>query len=397
MDLILINPIPWNVSTYNRIHHFAELFSKDGNRVLFVNFPNVHFDKEKEKGRTIPNLEIWHNPYEFDLNPFNRLKKGTRIESKIDSLAIRILRRLQILKIFNFLKTAHQEKTQDVQKAYIKKFNEYSSSDEKFVLYQYPLLVDYVPFFKKKGFKIIYDSVDDISYWDSPTTQILAKEEYLMKNSDFVLATAKFLHERALKFNKNSYYLTNGAEFHHFIKAREKWPRPSDLPSGKPIIGFFGLIAEHLDPKLLDYIISNRPDYNFVFIGNIDPAFGDEIKRIKSKNENFFLLGPKKYEDLPQYIHYFDTTLIPFVSLRQVTNAGHPVKIYEALAGAKPVVSIFLKEMVGFPYVYISKNYEEFLKNIDLSLSAEIDLKQVDKFLEENTWEARIHQFKSYL
>ena len=310
---------------------------------------------------------------------------------------VRILQRLKIPKIFNYLKSAHEEKTQDVQKAYIRKFNEYYTSEEKFVLYQYPILVEYVPYFKKKGFKIIYDSVDDISYFDNPETQILAKEEYLMKNSYFVLATAKYLLERALEFNKNSYYLTNGAESFHFIKARQDWPRPSDLPSGKPIVGFFGLIAEHLDPKLLDYIISKRPNYDFVFIGNLDPAFSDNIKRIENKSKNFFLLGAKKYEDLPQYIHFFNTTLIPFVSLKQVTESGHPVKIYEALAGGKPVVSIYLREMEGFPYVYLSKNYEEFLKNLDFSLSVDINLDVVDKFLEQNTWDARISQLKKYL
>ena len=62
MDIILINPIPWNVSSYNRIHHFSELLAKD-NRVLFVNFPSEVFDKKKERSKEISNLEIWHNPY----------------------------------------------------------------------------------------------------------------------------------------------------------------------------------------------------------------------------------------------------------------------------------------------------------------------------------------------
>ncbi|MHA1274500.1 MAG: glycosyltransferase [Candidatus Helarchaeota archaeon] len=396
MDIILINPIPWNVSTYNRIHHFAELLSKD-NRVLFINFPNVHFDREKERSKHIPNLEIWHNPYEFERNPFNRLKKGAGIEAKINSRFVKILQRLKIPKFFNFMKSAHQSKTQDVQKAYVRKFNEYSTSDEKFVLYQYPILVEYVPYFKKKGFKIIYDSVDDISYFDNPRTQILAKEEYLMKNSYFVLATGKTLLERALKFNKNSYYLTNGVESFHFIKSRQKWDKPNDLPSGKPIIGFFGLIAEHLDPKLLDYIITKRPQYDFVFIGNVDPVFSKYIKDIKSKNKNFHLLGARKYEELPQYLHFFNVTIIPFISLKQVTEAAHPVKIYESLAAGKPVVSIYLREMEKFPYVYLSKNYDEFLKNLDESLSVKMNLEEVDNFLEQNTWEARINQLKSYL
>ena len=397
MDIILINPIPWNFSSYNRIHHFAELFSKDGNRVLFINFPNIYFDKEKEKGKTIPNLEIWHNPYEFELNPFNRLKRGVGLESKTDSGVVKLLQRLKIPKMFNYLKSAHQEKTRNVQKAYIKKFNEYSESEQKLVLFQYPLLTEYVPYFKKKGFKIIYDSVDDISYFDNPRTQILKKEEYLMKSSIFVLATAKYLRERALKFNKNSYYLTNGAEFSHFIKSREEWSRPPDLPTGKPIVGFFGLIAEHIDPDLLDYIISNRPNYDFVFIGNLDPAFHEKIKNIKNKNKNFFLLGAKKYDDLPQYLHFFNITIIPFISIKQVINAGHPVKVYESLAGGKPVVSINLREMKGFPYVYISKNYDEFLENLDISFSVEVNLDKIDKFLEQNTWDARYIQLKNQI
>ncbi|MHA1377705.1 MAG: hypothetical protein ACTSRG_04925 [Candidatus Helarchaeota archaeon] len=395
MDIILINPIPWNVSTYNRIHHFAELLSKE-NHVLFVNFPNIHFDKMKERSKQIPNLEIWHNPYEFERNLFNKLKKGAGIESRFDSRFVNALQRLKVPKLFNFLKSKHQNKTQDVQIAYLRKFNEYSKSEDKFVLYQYPILVEYVPYFKKKGFNIIYDSVDDISYFDNSVTQILAKEEYLMKNSLFVLTTGKFLLKRALKFNKKSYYLTNGVESSHFIKSRQNWDRPIDLPSGKPIIGFFGLIAEHLDPKLLEYIITKRPNYDFVFIGNIDPVFSKHIKNIKAKCKNFHLLGAKKYEELPQYLRFFDTTIIPFVSLKQVTEAAHPVKIYESLAAGKPVVSIYLKEMEEFPNVYLSKSYEEFLNNLDSSLSVKMNLKEVDQFLEKNTWEARVRQLLNY-
>lgn len=397
MDIILINPIPWNFSTYNRIHHFAELFSKDNNRVLFVNFPNIYFDQRKEKGKIIPNLEIWHNPYEFDLDPLDRLKKGARLESKIDSRIVKILQRFKIPKLINYLKSARQEKTHDIQKAYIMKFSEYSKSEKKIAFFQYPLLVEYIPYFKKKGFKIIYDCVDDISYFDNPITQILKKEEYLMKNSDLIFATAKFLRKRALKFNEKSFYLTNGVEFYHFIKSRDEWSRPQDLPTGKPIIGFFGLIAEHIDPILLDYIISNRPNYDFVFIGNIDPVFNEKIKQIKNKYKNFFIIGAKKYEDLPQYLHFFDTTIIPFVSLKQVTDSGHPVKVYESLAAGKPVVSINIKEMIGFPYVYLSKNYEEFLENLDLSLSVTPNFNEIDEFLEQNTWEARFFQLKNQL
>ena len=50
-----------------------------------------------------------------------------------------------------------------------------------------------------------------------------------------------------------------------------------------------------------------------------------------------------------------------------------------------------------YPYMYHSKNFNEFLQNLDFSLSVEVNLEEIDNFLKLNTWQARVEQILSYI
>ena len=59
---------------------------------------------------------------------------------------------------------------------------------------------------------------------------------------------------------------------------------------------------------------------------------------------NVHLYGPQPYADLPAWLERFDVCIIPF-KINQVTEATDPVKFYEYLAQAKPVVTTRLPEL----------------------------------------------------
>ncbi|MFH0818272.1 MAG: hypothetical protein V1909_06605, partial [Candidatus Micrarchaeota archaeon] len=213
---------------------------------------------------------------------------------------------------------------------------------------------------------------------------IRKKEIYLLKNADLVIATAPPLLETAKKYNKNVKLIQNGAEYEHFVKARKKRKRPADMPSGKPIIGYYGAIWNWFDDELLLYLAKERPNYDFVLIGTI-------LEKLRGKfsgQKNIHYLGEKKYGVLPNYLSYFNVAIIPFKH-SNLTKSVNPVKIYEYLAGGKSVVYSGLQGMADFPNSYEANERKEFLKCVDKQLGARLDSTEADKFLKNNNWKKR--------
>jgi UDP-galactopyranose mutase len=170
-----------------------------------------------------------------------------------------------------------------------------------------------------------------------------------------------------------------------------------------PRIGFFGVVDERMDLKLLEAIAQLKPDWNFVIIGpvvKIDPA-------TLPVASNIFYLGSKSYEDLPEYLGGWDVAMMPF-ALNESTKFISPTKTPEYLAGGKTVVSTAIRDVVD-PYgdnglVYIANEANEFVLRLEEALGMtdkEKWLRAVDLFLDKSSWditaEKMIYHIKSKL
>jgi len=163
----------------------------------------------------------------------------------------------------------------------------------------------------------------------------------------------------------------------------------------KPIIGYFGSIAEWFDNELIEYIAKKRPNLTFIFIGH---TFGSNIQSL-NKLKNVHFLGERPYSELPKFLHAFDVCLIPFKNVSLIA-ATHPVKIYEYLAAGKPVLTTYMKELEPMKDIcYIAKGKEDFLENLDFALNEEdkdLIQRRID-FASKNTWDHRINKFYTEL
>ena len=137
-----------------------------------------------------------------------------------------------------------------------------------------------------------------------------------------------------------------------------------DHGSHKPIVGYYGAIADWFDLNLVTSLAESRPQYYFVLIGQVH---GIDISKLASL-PNVNMLGEKNYREIPLYLSHFDVCLIPFV-LNKLTKGVDPVKMYEYFSQGKPVVATDMAELAqSTDLLYIGKNLDEYAAHVDRAI-----------------------------
>ena len=155
----------------------------------------------------------------------------------------------------------------------------------------------------------------------------------------------------------------------------------------KPLIGFIGTLFRFIDDELLEYIIKERPQYSYVFIGKKENNF--PLEKI-AKYHNVHLLGEKKMEEMPGYIGSFDICINPFKN-HEVNDSVMPVKVFEYLAMNKNIVSTYMyslmKEGISKD-IYFAKTKQDFLEIIDNLIEEKKFINKIDsEVIDEYHWD----------
>lgn len=255
-------------------------------------------------------------------------------------------------------------------------------------------------FYEKIGYKIIYDYIDDLNPAISGTKHlhknIIDTHNYVMERPDIlVICTATFLINDSIKKRKsdrNIIFACNGVDYEHFTDFSKDVELSKDyqkiLSSGKPVIGYYGAIASWFDYEILKKVANELPDYNFVLIG---PEYDKTVKKSGiSEIRNIYMLGPKKFDELPYYAKHFDICILPFL-INDVTNATNPIKIFEYMALEKPIITSDLPECRKYKSCLIYKNTVDFIEMIkeNIKLISPDYRKTLIKEAKENTWESK--------
>ena len=242
--------------------------------------------------------------------------------------------------------------------------------------------------------RILYDFVDDVNVFYGDHQKIVKGHDYLLHNAAIVLATARKLVDEARVLRPDVIYSPNGVVYSHFAYiTQESISPPADmlpvLAKSGPVIGYYGALARWFDYDLLKSVASLRPTYQFVLIGpdydgTVEPA---DIFKIS----NIHCLGVKPYIDLPAYLHFFDVATIPFI-VSDITHATSPLKLFEYMAGGKPVVITPMWESKQYEGVLVGGSPEEFAAQIDRALTLRHDpayIEKIKRVAQQNTWESR--------
>jgi glycosyltransferase involved in cell wall biosynthesis len=133
----------------------------------------------------------------------------------------------------------------------------------------------------------------------------------------------------------------------------------------------------------------------------------DELEQIQNKynlQDRLILTGKKPYQEIPAFIAASDVCLLPAYPTERIMQDIVPIKIYEYMAMAKPVVSTELPGVIGEfgkdnGVVYVSKPEDAVGKAIGLIQNG--SLKELGakarSFAERYSWDSITDEFEEIL
>jgi glycosyltransferase involved in cell wall biosynthesis len=240
---------------------------------------------------------------------------------------------------------------------------------------------------------IVYQVSDkyDANTMDHATDPGLIKRlhEQAIEAADLVFYSGRKLFEEATVGRDHSYLLEQGVDYEHWCRVgNSSFPVAAKIANiPRPRIGYFGAIEPWLvDQELIKRAARERPDWQWVFIGN--RSRGLEIEDLP----NTHFLSPVPYAELPTYAAGFDVCVLPWETEQAFTSYGSAIKVREYLATGKPVVISPLPEYEAMSDVLrIARTRDDFLRLVDEALAdkdAEAAMKR-QASVASGTWEAR--------
>jgi glycosyltransferase involved in cell wall biosynthesis len=241
---------------------------------------------------------------------------------------------------------------------------------------------------------VIYYCVDEYTAFTGVDAERLGDlERRLMGRSDLVIVSAQPLLEAKAPFHPHTVLVRHGVDYDHFRKsldpALELPEEVRNLP--KPVIGFYGLIADWVDVELMAAAAKRWPQGTLVVLGKstTDISALEALPNVK-------ILGRKPYESLPAYSKAFDVSLLPF-RLNTLTHAANPLKAREYLASGLPVISTPLPEVEVLEQCRIGAGEEGFLGQIEAALADPGPKEERSESVRHESWAARIDEIRGHL
>ncbi len=249
---------------------------------------------------------------------------------------------------------------------------------------------------------VIYDCIDDVAVM-TPRPELLDLyqrwEAELIDRSDAAVASASGLAD-AIRERRPELAVTtirNGVATEAFAASARRDPRPDDLPpaSERICVGFVGALYDWIDWALIESVVERLPQFDFVFVGPHDGS--GQIERI-AERRNVYFLGPRPYDRVPAYIAAFDIGWVPFAA-GKVSAHANPVKIYEYLALAKPVVSTPVADVDEFQGLVHVGRTPESISALLCKVAASDDDRSLDRiaFAKHNCWRNRALDYLEFI
>ncbi|MFP3904344.1 MAG: glycosyltransferase, partial [Armatimonadota bacterium] len=223
-------------------------------------------------------------------------------------------------------------------------------------------------------------------------------EEAIISSADVVTASARTLAEHLKgRFGLQDRPVVVPNSLDPSFLMRPVRGRPPELPDRGPIVGYVGSIwGNWQDWETLLAVARSRPSWQIVLVGG-EPeecAYRGRAAAAFTRQPNVQFIPEVPQTRIHRYIDAFDVSIIPFKP-GGISRFVHPLKIYDYLARACPVVSCPLPEIEGYPYVRFAEEPSEWLGALAEAMSEPIDPDVVFDFLRHRTWSRAVDRLLS--
>jgi hypothetical protein len=245
------------------------------------------------------------------------------------------------------------------------------------------------PFVSKDDFDLVcYDYLDAVELTVSDFYPVQEQHKKLLEKSDIIFVTAQNLREDALSIvdEKDVLMVSNGTDAEFFEMNKNSYEITDYTRTDKKRVGYMGTY-ERVDMDLLYAAAQELTEVDFLLIGPLDRQ---NQRRAHHKPENVFILGTKKYGQLPAYVQIFDVALIPFKP-SIIADSSNPVKLYDYFSLGKPVVATGLREVKKFGdghLLKVAETQDEFVNGIHAFLKYDAKAWQESRrqIARQNSW-----------
>lgn len=241
---------------------------------------------------------------------------------------------------------------------------------------------------------LIYYCVDEYTAFSGVSSQSLAElEEQLLARADLVIVSADLLYQSKAPLNPNTILVRHGVDFEHFRRALEPATVvPEEIARlPRPVIGFFGLIADWVDLELLERVARQHSEGSLVLLGKATTDTST-LERLP----NVHLPGRKGYEELPAYCKGFDAALMPF-RINELTLNANPLKVREYLAAGLPVISTAIPEVEVLGLCRIGRDHDSFMRELKDALNDPGPSRERSEAIRHESWAARLDDIRRHL
>ncbi len=187
---------------------------------------------------------------------------------------------------------------------------------------------------RQSGWPALYDITDDWLAADrSPRERerVVDDETYLLQHCQEVVVCSPRLLET--KHARHVTLIPNAVDVDAY---RAGLPRPADLPSGRVVLYLGTLHRDRLDVELTAELARSLGNQARVVL--VGPVALDPADQAALSSAGAMLLGPREHTAVPAYLTNADVLVVPHV-VTPFTDSLDPIKVYEYLAAARPVVS----------------------------------------------------------
>jgi hypothetical protein len=240
---------------------------------------------------------------------------------------------------------------------------------------------------------VVYHVVDEFSAFSDASRGVAELERRLLRRADLVVASSQRLLEAKRRENPRTVLVRHGVDWAHFARACEPGPVPPELARlGRPVIGFFGLVADWIDLALVRRVADAHPHAAVAVVGKVVASTAP-----LEGARNVHLFGRRPYAELPDWCRGFSVALTPF-KRNELALAANPLKAREYVAAGLPNVCTDLPELRAIPGCTVTRDDDAFVAEVGRALAAGGGPDRARSALVRSEgWEAKLEELEAHL